>query len=62
MNENQTPITAEELEWMTDELSEAIADFESKIGPDEKAAYDTMAKHILDVQIALLEHLKKADQ
>lgn len=62
MIENQTNITAEELDWMTDELSEAIADFDSKIGPENKEAYDAFRKHIEDVQIALLEHLKRADQ
>ena len=41
--------------------SEVLADIDSKIGPDNKAGYDAMAKRIDDVQKALLEHLSKAD-
>lgn len=42
----------------TNELAEALADFDAKISADEAEAYECMRKHVEQAQIMLLELLK----
>lgn len=55
--ENLTEI-APLLDEATDELAEALADFDAKISIDEPEAYECMRKHVETAQIKLLKILK----
>lgn len=48
----------ETIDEATDELAEALADFDSQISPDDLEAYDAMRDHVEQAQRMLLELLK----
>lgn len=43
------------LDEATDELAEALADFDAEISADDEEAYECMKRHVETAQIKLLE-------
>ena len=46
------------IDIATDELAEALSDFDAEISPDDTEAYEAMRNRVEEAQILLLELLK----